>query len=63
VLSLFLINLFFYMIHWVYFALTSPSPLLLFQKTLITIVYNTVISCVVILLISLFNKLKIVMYD
>ena len=63
VFSLFMINLIFYLIHWIYFSFTSPEPWFLLQKTLIAIVYNTLFSCVILFFIFFIDKLKISFHD
>ena len=57
--SLLVINLIYYMLQWVYFSFGSPEPLFLLKKTLLTIGYNTLISCIVIFLLFLVDKLRI----
>ena len=61
--SLFVINFLFYMVQWLYFSFTSPEPWFLFQKTAITIVYNTLISAVIIFLIFITDKIKVSFHD
>ena len=61
--SLFLVNLAYYLIQWIYFSFSSSEPLYLLQKTGFTIVYNTIVSSIVIFIIFLIDKLKIVIYD
>jgi len=57
--SLFLINFIFYSIHWIYFSFTSSDTLYLLQKTGINIVYSTLVSCMIIGLIYLADKVRI----
>jgi len=57
-LSMLVINLIFYMAQYVFFAFTSPEPLNLLIKTLITIGYNTILSCILIYIIFLLDKLR-----
>jgi len=61
--SLFVINLLFYLIQWTYFSFSYHDPLYLLQKTLITVVYNTVVSCVVVFVLFLVDKLRISIQD
>ena len=63
VFSLFVINVIFYLIHWVYFSFTNEQPWYLFQKSMITVIYSTLVSCLIIFLIFLVDKLKIVFHD
>ena len=63
VFSLFMINFIFYFFHWVYFSFASHEPWFIFQKTVITIFYSTIISCIIIFFIFLIDKLKIVFHD
>ena len=61
--SLLLINFAFYLVKWLYFAITSSEPFALLGKIMLTIAYNTILSCLVIVTLFLINKLKIVIYD
>ena len=60
--SLFVINLIFYLLQWAYFALSAPEVLFLFRKTMLTIGYNTLLSCVVIFLLFVVDKMRITFY-
>jgi len=57
-LSMFVINLLFYMAQYIFFAFTSPDPLNLLIKALITIGYNTILSCIIVYIIFLLDKLR-----
>jgi len=61
--SLFVINLAYYMIQWTYFSLTSPEPWFLLQKTMLTVAYNTLISCLVIFILFIIDKMRIYFYE
>ena len=61
--SLLCVNFVFYMIQWVYFAITSREPLHLLEKSLYTIAYNTVLSVIVIIILVLVDKLKVYIHD
>jgi len=56
--SLFVANVIFYMAQWLYFLITIPEPLFLLGKAGLTIVYNTIISCVLIYIIYFFDRLR-----
>ncbi|MCL2065396.1 MAG: hypothetical protein FWG98_13640 [Candidatus Cloacimonetes bacterium] len=61
--SLFVINIAFYMIQWLYFSFSSYEPLFLLRKTLLTIVYNTLISCIVITGLFFVDRLRITLHE
>ena len=61
--SLLVINALYFSIQWVYFSITSPEPLYLLGKTMITILYSTMISCLVLFIVFLIDKLRIYIYD
>ena len=63
ILSMLVINTIFYAVQWIYFSFSSPTPIALLGKLAITIVYNTILSCILLLLIYIADKLKIVIYD
>lgn len=62
ILSLFIINFFFYFIQWAYFSVSSVNAGYLFMKTIFTIFYNTIISCVLIVILYIIDKLRITIY-
>jgi rod shape-determining protein MreD len=62
ILSLLIINLFYYFIQWIYFTISSPDPLYLLSKIILTLLYNTVISFILIYVLAILDKLKIVLY-
>ena len=63
IFSLFIINFAYYMIQWAYFTITNPESLYLLQKTLLTILYNTAISCIVIFLLFIIDKMRVYFHD
>ena len=58
-LSMFLLNFLFYFFQWVYFAFSSPEPVFLLIKAIITTVYNTLIGMAIIFVIYIIDKLKL----
>ena len=58
-LSMFLLNFFFYIFQWIYFVFSSPEPIFLLIKALITTGYNTGISMAMIFAIYIIDKLQL----
>lgn len=58
-LSLLIINFLFYIAQWVYFAFSSPEPVYLLYKALITIFYNTILSMIIIFAVYIVDKLQL----
>ncbi len=63
ILSLFLLNFVYYIIQWFYFAVSFPNPIFLLGKILLTVLYNTVLSFMLIYLIAIIDKLKLVLNE
>ena len=60
VFTIFLVNVYFYLSQRLYFIIEAPNPLFLLEKTGLTILYNTIISCIIIYLLFFIDKLRFV---
>jgi rod shape-determining protein MreD len=55
---LFIANMMFYITQYLYFSIRFPEPLFLLQKTGLTIVYSSIMSCFILYIIYFFEKLR-----
>lgn len=61
--SMLVINTAFYLVQWLYFVFSSPEPFYLLGKVAFTIVYNSFLSCIIIFVIFLIDKLRLYVGD